>query len=264
MLQSYIDFAPHLLNLLGTDEVIIIATNESEYSYILDPKQRYSHIKPGTPLDEQSAPFIAMNKKAPYDAIEEDEHGIKWRYLIYPVEGGSIGVIHNYDNRHTVVEAIHQLKQSEREIASSSKHIVSNSTSLMEAVSSIESVSLETFQRNKKVIKNVQAVKEIVQQLQILRLNSSIEAARAGEQGKKFMIVAEHVHSLALEGEKRVNEVNKVLRNVSSNLSVLHDSVQAVAEVFKNQQNNGENLSKLSSDISKAIETLSERANRFQ
>ena len=62
-------------------------------------------------------------------------------------------------------------------------------------------------------------INEIADQTNLLALNASIEAARAGESGKGFAVVADEIGKLAHQSTSSVEEIRRVIEELTNNTS---------------------------------------------
>ena len=86
----------------------------------------------------------------------------------------------------------------------------------------IEAMNQQTQSTNLAVQKIEMAanlINEIADQTNLLALNASIEAARAGESGKGFAVVADEIGKLAHQSTSSVEEIRRVIEELTDNTS---------------------------------------------
>lgn len=109
-------------------------------------------------------------------------------------------------------------------------------------------------------IKSVTSViNGISDETDMLALNASIEAARVGEAGRGFAVVAEQIGNLAKESAENVNEIEKVINEVSSNssesLRIMQDMVTHVASQFEYISETQNVFTKLNDSLHSCVES---------
>ena len=108
------------------------------------------------------------------------------------------------------------------------------------------------------------AIDEINDETKLLSLNAAIIAAQAGEQGKAFLVVANHVKTLARRTSSSTQDIEKLIEAIGdeSNQAVdaMKAGIEAVAGGVKRSRDAGVALESIQESCSEASQRVSEIA----
>ncbi|SDM41853.1 methyl-accepting chemotaxis protein [Psychrobacillus sp. OK028] len=128
----------------------------------------------------------------------------------------------------------------------------------MDKIRSASIETSETIGRLNEATTKIQqitgSISAIAAQTNLLALNASIEAARAGEQGKGFAVVAEEVRKLAEQSNTEVEQVEKIIKDITENIKQVVESTVESTKLIETGSSTVHQTSQSLSDISTAVE----------
>ena len=108
------------------------------------------------------------------------------------------------------------------------------------------------------------AIDEINDETNLLSLNAAIIAAQAGEQGKAFLVVANHVKTLARRTSASTHDIEKLIRDIelesSEAVRAMEAGIAAVAKGVNRSRDAGTALESIQESCSEASARVSEIA----
>lgn len=120
-----------------------------------------------------------------------------------------------YQNVQAVAAASEEMSATIKEISSQTQNVNSLITESSERVQGADVHAGELQEASSQVRSVIQLISNISSQINLLALNATIESARAGEAGKGFAVVANEVRNLAGQTDKSIQDIEKVINNMS-------------------------------------------------
>lgn len=263
-LQSFINIASILPDLLGTKDVIIWATDEDKYLLFNNHLGFDTGMNVGVAMKEEDTAKLAMKQgQAMVRVVPKDVFGRELRSFVVPVEGGCVGITFDHEDVRRVTEAIQGLAASSQQISASTFKVADGAEEVSHLLEQVNKTSQQAMEQGENIEQVVVTIKNIVDQLGLLSLNSMIEAARAGEHGRTFMVVANEVKKLATQGEQYVKEANQVLGHVKELLVSIHHSIEQVNQRSMDQASISQQIAEATEQIASAVEQVEKMAARL-
>jgi len=265
MLEAFKKLSPILPDLLGTKKLAIWATDHEKYILFNDYAGFNIGLDVRAMIPQGDTAFIAMSEKRAIERVVPKEvFGRELRSFVVPVEGGTVGITYDFEDTRHVVDAIQTLNSSQQEIYSASSEMAEYAIKTAEWMNTVENSAKQAIEQKADIEKVVVTIKEIVETLGLLSLNSMIEAARAGEHGRTFMVVADEVKKLAVEGKNNVEEITNVLNNISTMLQTIYGEITKINESFKELTNSSVEIAKSTEQIATSVQSLDQMAEKLR
>lgn len=156
-----------------------------------------------------------------------------------------------------IVERVQETMQA---VDDGQKHITqmdSLTSQVDEAGKNVQS-ALKDFQDSTAQMNSItDLITSVADQTSLLALNASIEAARAGEAGRGFAVVASEISDLAGQTTSAVDDINKLIDSIRSQLGVMVDTIESLLKT-------GEEESACAAKTKESFSVISERVSNIR
>jgi methyl-accepting chemotaxis protein len=172
------------------------------------------------------------------------------------VQSASTGANQTVANVQSVASAAEEMTASVKEISS---QLQNSNIMVQDSVRKAESADAQASSLSDATVKVkevIALISNIAGQINLLALNATIESARAGEAGKGFAVVASEVKNLAGQTDKSVQEIEKVISEMSGASIGIIDSLKDIRVSIQN-------ISGASGTIAAAVEEQSATTNEI-
>jgi methyl-accepting chemotaxis protein len=132
------------------------------------------------------------------------------------VQDAVVNTVETYQSVQSVAAAAEEMSATIQEISSQTQNANTLISESVEKVRGADNHANELRVASQKVKSVIQLISNISSQINLLALNATIESARAGEAGKGFAVVANEVRNLAGQTDKSIQEIEKVIGDMSN------------------------------------------------
>ncbi len=156
-----------------------------------------------------------------------------------------------------------QMRSSVIETKNANQTGLNNIRELLDAVSANEEVTLKIKDmvdmlgyKSEAITEITNVIKTISEQTKLLALNAMIESARAGETGKGFAVVAGEIRKLSDQTANSVENIEKIIDEVSGAIKEAQDYVAQGSEVLVRTTTVSKDTRKAFKQMDKSITTI--------
>lgn len=208
------------------------------------------------------------NNKTTIKVVPKEVYGKSFKSYAIPIEdnGEVIGVFtagKSLTKKLRVSNIATDLSASIGEISSA----INNISCGVQELATMNEVLLKQSKRSNEVAENTKSIVEFIQgiakQTNLLGLNAAIEAARAGDQGRGFGIVAQEIRKLSNSSNESINEIDKVIQEISSCIKDIDDKITKSNDISQNQSAAIEEITASISELDKTSDFLVELSKQL-
>ncbi len=162
---------------------------------------------------------------------------------------GCVTTTQTIDKQEKIQAAASDLASSAEELTAGMQQLAAGAQTVAAASNDLGKLGQQLAVAAKQTDDIVAFIKNIADQTNLLGLNAAIEAARVGELGRGFGVVAEEVRKLATASSESVKEITTALKTIQN-------SVNALAEKSGTIDGNINNQTLSIQEMAKASQTL--------
>ena len=217
----------------------------------------------GLVLTEADPMFNVMRKnKSVSMSIGKEHYGMAIRASVVPIVDennrviGSLGISRSIKDQSNLMEIAESFAASSEELTASSAELTNSAKGLYEYMKDVNESQEKLAVQVTESAKILDMINNVAKNTRILGFNAGIEAARSGEHGRGFAVVAKEITKLADQSAESVNEIRNLL-------NTMKQMVDHVSDTMTNTQELTESQVAATTEISKALEQLSEVAEKI-
>jgi len=269
LLDSFIDVAPHLRELV-MDDVAVLVVDTEKVRFCCTGKRIGEMMEPGTKIVPGSvaAAVIASGKKV-VRQVGPEVFGFPYigiGYPVYDADGtllGSVSVISSLERQDALFSMANQLTSATEQMSATTEELAAQSATLASIGQQLSELDKKLESSVRETNGLLRTIRSVTSQSSLLGLNASIEAARAGAAGKGFAVVAGEIRRLAESSSRFLAEIEEILGALNKAKENLGVEIAGIAGISADQAQAAKQLSAAARNMSAMARKLLQYAENL-
>lgn len=255
-LETIVNFAPALKDLINSEVTIVISDNEKIVSQIVASELDFGEITNKPLVQQDPMVEVLRTKKMGLMTVPKHIYGVPFRGAISPLFSksgellGTLSINTTLSNQENLIDVAGHLSLSSEEMSASVNEIAQSANELKKTMEHLSNSQIEMFNEVESSTKMLEMINTVAKNTRILGFNAGIEAARSGEHGRGFSVVAKEITKLADLSAQSVDEIRQLMNQLKSRVDDVKQVVHYTSEVSTQQ-------SEAIHEISKAMDSFS-------
>jgi len=241
ILNSVIEAAPLYQKQNPLDNYIAITDPENVIVLFLQAQTFTMNVKVGDKVASQGAVAdCARTRQEVRKTLPKEIYGRIVKVISTPIFDGSnfVGVLTSgisFETQQKLHDAAENIAATAEQLTAAMEEIAAHSSQLAKEVDRTKNSSERVLEEVKKTDDILGFVSDVAANSNLLGLNAAIEAARAGEQGRGFAVVADEIRKMAINSEKAVKDIKKLLQNIQEENEEMVQAIAQTAQLSERQ-----------------------------
>lgn len=240
-LETILNFAPSLVNLIHADVTVVISDKERILSQIIASELNFGDVsnKPLRPQDPMVD--VIRTKKPRMMTVPKEIYGVPFRGAISPLFSksgellGTLSINTTLSNQENLIEVANHLSLSSEEMHASVQHMTQSADFLNKTMDHLAESQVDMFNQVENSAKMLEMINTVAKNTRILGFNAGIEAARSGEHGRGFAVVAKEITKLADLSAQSVDEIRQLMTQLKSRVDEVKQIVNETSGISRQQ-----------------------------
>lgn len=241
ILNSVIEAAPLYQKQNPLDSYIAITDPEGVLVLFLQAQTFTMNVKVGDKVASQGAVAdCTRTRQEVRKTLPKEIYGRVVKVISTPIFDGSsfVGVLTSgisFETQEKLHGAAENIAATAEQLTAAMEEIAAHSSQLAKEVDRTKNSSERVLHEVKKTDEILGFVSDVAANSNLLGLNAAIEAARAGEQGRGFAVVADEIRKMAINSEKAVKDIKKLLQNIQDENAEMVHAIAQTAQLSERQ-----------------------------